>query len=129
MTSSIEHENSAMDTMQVELQGDGKNDSSKHSTSGNVKLVNTIGEVRRDPTASDDPNDPLNFSKWIKLGISVCCCWFSIFSLVLVGGLGPLLGSFITLYAPQGQSVQQVVSLIIYPSVVVALAFSFFHCP
>jgi len=87
---------------------------------GDLQLINTIGEVRRIPIPSSDPNDPLNYSKWRKLGILICCCWFSIFSLVLVGGLGPILGVFIGLYAPTGKTVQEVVNLTTYPSLVMA---------
>ncbi|KAG9596889.1 hypothetical protein KCU97_g4559, partial [Aureobasidium melanogenum] len=78
-------------------------------SNGDLQLINPTGEVRRIPIPSSDPNDPLNYSKWRKLGILICCCWFSIFSLVLVGSLGPILGVFIGLYAPAGKSVQQVV--------------------
>jgi hypothetical protein len=94
-----------------------------HSTqpsNGDLQLINTTGEIRRIPIPSSDPNDPLNYSKWRKLGILICCCWFSIFSLVLVGGLGPILGVFIGLYAPTGKSIQQVVNLTTYPSLVMA---------
>ncbi|KAG9668430.1 MFS general substrate transporter, partial [Aureobasidium melanogenum] len=89
-------------------------------SNGDLQLINTTGEVRRIPIPSSDPNDPLNYSKWRKLGILICCCWFSIFSLVLVGSLGPILGVFIGLYAPAGKSVQQVVNLTTYPSLVMA---------
>jgi hypothetical protein len=94
--------------------------SAQQPSNGDLQLINTTGEIRRIPIPSSDPNDPLNYSKWRKLGILICCCWFSIFSLVLVGGLGPILGVFIGLYAPTGKSVQQVVNLTTYPSLVMA---------
>ena len=28
------------------------------------------------PQPSNDPNDPLNFTKWQKIGIVFSCCWF-----------------------------------------------------
>ncbi|KAK5744816.1 hypothetical protein LTR17_001893 [Elasticomyces elasticus] len=90
----------------------------KHA--GDIKLLDAAGNIRRVPIASTDPNDPLNFSKWRKLGILVCCCFFSIFSLVLIGGLGPILPVFIELYAPQGYSIQSIVNLTTYPSLVMA---------
>jgi len=43
---------------------------------GDVVLVDGEGHLRRVPIPSDDPNDPLNYSKWRKLGILICCCWF-----------------------------------------------------
>lgn len=48
---------------------------------GDVTLLDAAGHVRRVPTPSSDPNDPLNMDKWRKLGVIVTCCWFSIFSL------------------------------------------------
>jgi hypothetical protein len=53
----------------------------KHSV-GNALLVTADGEVRKLPVPSNDPNDPLNFTKLEKLGISVACCWFCKFSLI-----------------------------------------------
>lgn len=90
-------------------------------TDGDVKLVDADGNVRRIPVPSSDPNDPLNMNKWRKAGIVVTCCWFSIFSLVLVGGAGPILGFWMQEYTPQGKSTQDVVNLTTYPSLVMAL--------
>lgn len=42
---------------------------------GEVVLI-TDSTVQRIPIASADPNDPLNFTKWRKLGILVTTCWF-----------------------------------------------------
>jgi hypothetical protein len=78
------------------------------------------GNTRRIPIPTGDPNDPLNFGKVQKLGILVSCCWFSIFSLFLVGGLGPIIPVFMDLYIPQGKTGEQIVSLSTYPSVAMA---------
>jgi hypothetical protein len=43
---------------------------------GNALLVNRHGEVRLLPVPSTDPNDPLNFPKWMKAGSVVSCAWF-----------------------------------------------------
>ena len=119
MTTSVDHAKATMVADHMEMSEKGFSDKQQPSN-GDLQLINTIGEVRRIPIPSSDPNDPLNYSKWRKLGILICCCWFSIFSLVLVGGLGPILGVFIGLYAPTGKSVQQVVNLTTYPSLVMA---------
>lgn len=87
----------------------------------NVNLLDDEGNIRRIPVPSADPNDPLNMNKWRKMGIIVTCCWFSIFSLVLVGGAGPILPFFIQEYAPMGLAVEEVVKLTTYPSLVMAL--------
>ena len=54
----------------------GKDNQLQASSAGNVVLMNSMGEIRRVPIPSSSPNDPLNFSKYRKLGILVCCCWF-----------------------------------------------------
>jgi hypothetical protein len=87
----------------------------------NVNLLDDDGNVRRIPVPSTDPNDPLNMGKWRKLGVIVTCCWYSIFSLVLVGGAGPILPFFIAEYAPLGYGVEEIVKLTTYPSLVMAL--------
>ena len=45
-------------------------------TQGDVLLVSPTNHVRRIPVPTNDPNDPLNFNKWRKLGIVISCCWF-----------------------------------------------------
>lgn len=45
-------------------------------TQGDVQLISTNNHVRRIPVPTNDPNDPLNFNKWRKLGIVITCCWF-----------------------------------------------------
>lgn len=39
-------------------------------------LVDNDGQVQRLPVPSKDPNDPLNYTRWEKIGIIVSCCWF-----------------------------------------------------
>ena len=39
-------------------------------------LIDTSGNILRLPVPSADPNDPLNFTKWEKMGVIVSCCWF-----------------------------------------------------
>lgn len=123
MTSTPQDEKVKMGTEQLELSGKGGQMAEQHSA-GDIQLITTSGAIRRVPIPSNDPNDPLNFSKWRKLGVLICCCWFSIFSLVLVGGLGPILGSFFAVYAPQGKTVQEIVNLTTYPSLVMAFGMS-----
>ncbi|KAF2014449.1 MFS general substrate transporter [Aaosphaeria arxii CBS 175.79] len=100
---------------QIEVAKQSANGSGR---AGDVNLVDGEGNIRRIPIPSDDPNDPLNFNKWRKLGILVSCCWFSIFSLVLVGGIGPIIPVFLEMYP--GKSVTDVVGLSTYPSVTMA---------
>jgi hypothetical protein len=87
---------------------------------GDLNLLDEDGNTRRIPIPTSDPNDPLNFSKWQKFGILISCCWFSIFSLFLVGGLGPILPLFMDMYLPEGKTAEQIVSLSTYPSVAMA---------
>jgi hypothetical protein len=84
-------------------------------------LVDAAGEIQRLPVPSADPNDPLNFTLWEKTGVIVSCCWFSIMSLSVVGGLGSILGIFFGLYMPQGYSTTQVVWLGTFPSLFVGV--------
>lgn len=84
-----------------------------------VRLVDESGEMQRWPIPSSSPRDPLNYSKWRKLGIVISCCWFSIFSLALVGGLGPIMSTFYELYHEQGP--EKVTWLSTLPSVMVGL--------
>jgi len=108
---------------------------------GNALLIGADGTIRKLPVPSSDPNDPLNFSSWQKLGILVACCWFCKYfapsipvssilsddcnsasmSLTLVGGLGPILGVFFGMYAPQGKSPNQIVWLSTMPSLFVGV--------
>ncbi|KAJ5698060.1 hypothetical protein N7462_000065, partial [Penicillium macrosclerotiorum] len=84
-------------------------------------LVNASGHIQRLPVPSADPNDPLNFSVWEKTGVIVSCCWFSIMSLSVVGGLGSILSIFFELYIPQGHSTTEVVWLGTFPSLFVGI--------
>lgn len=65
-------EKAFVDATQVE-NGSGSHQAVK--IDGEVVLV-TGSAVQRIPVASADPNDPLNFSKWRKLGILITTCWF-----------------------------------------------------
>ncbi|RAL07153.1 MFS general substrate transporter [Aspergillus homomorphus CBS 101889] len=84
-------------------------------------LIDETGRIRRLPVPSDDPNDPLNFSVWEKTAIIVCCCWFSIMSLSVVGGLGSVLDVFFQLYGAEGRTTNQVVWLSTFPSLFVGV--------
>ncbi|KAJ6057990.1 hypothetical protein N7499_009087 [Penicillium canescens] len=59
--------------------------------------------------------------EWEKLGVIFSCCWFSIMSLSVVGGLGAILGVFFELYIPQGHSSTQIVWLATFPSLFVGI--------
>ncbi|CAI7611307.1 unnamed protein product [Penicillium bialowiezense] len=84
-------------------------------------LIDETGAVQRLPVPSNDPNDPLNFTRWEKFGIILSCCWFSIMSLSVVGGLGAILGIFFELYGAQGVTPTQVVWLGTFPSLFVGV--------
>ncbi|KAH7021361.1 major facilitator superfamily domain-containing protein [Microdochium trichocladiopsis] len=88
---------------------------------GDALLLDKQGNIRHLPIPSNDPNDPLNFKTWEKAAVIFCCCWFSCMSLALVGGLGPILGVFFGMYAPQGYSPSQIVYLLTIPSLCVGL--------
>lgn len=88
---------------------------------GGVEMLDEHGNIRRIPVPSQDVNDPLNMNKWRKLGIIVTCCWYSIFSLVLVGGAGPVLPFWFQAYGPEGIGQQDIVNLTTYPSLVMVL--------
>ncbi|KAJ5481160.1 hypothetical protein N7539_007054 [Penicillium diatomitis] len=96
----------------LETHGDGK---------GDDVLVDAAGEIQRLPVPSADPNDPLNFTVWEKTGVIVSCCWFSIMSLSVVGGLGAILGVFFQLYGAQGISSTHIVWLGTFPSLFVGI--------
>lgn len=84
-------------------------------------LVDAAGDIQRLPVPSADPNDPLNFTLWEKSGVIISCCWFSIMSLSVVGGLGAILSVFFGLYAPQGHSSTEIVWLATFPSLFVGV--------
>lgn len=88
---------------------------------GDALLVTHDGLVQKLPIPSTDPSDPLNYSKWEKLGITVSCCWFSIMSLALAGGLGAILVTFFKLYGPEGRSTNEVVWLSTFPSLFIGI--------
>ncbi|KAL4797786.1 major facilitator superfamily domain-containing protein [Aspergillus venezuelensis] len=84
-------------------------------------LVDSDGHVQRLPIPSKDPNDPLNFTKWEKMGIIVSCCWFSAMSLSLVGGLGAFLETLMKMYMKEGRTANEVVWLTTFPSLFVGV--------
>lgn len=43
---------------------------------GNALLIDRLGNVRKLPVPSKDPNDPLNFKPWEKWAVIFSCCWF-----------------------------------------------------
>lgn len=103
---------------------------------GGHLLIDTNGQIQQLPIPSKDPNDPLNFTKWEKIGIIVACCWFCEFprsdnnglltisatmSLTLVGGLGPILRVFFEMYLSDGHTTNQVVWLSTFPSLFVGI--------
>ncbi|KAJ5144555.1 hypothetical protein N7448_001947 [Penicillium atrosanguineum] len=110
-----------MTTIDQKAQIDFVEDVEPHDNKNGDLLVDAAGSVQRLPVPSDDPNDPLNFTVWEKAGVIVSCCWFSIMSLSVVGGLGAILGVFFNLYIPQGHTPDQVVSLTTYPSLFVGI--------
>ncbi|KAF4549102.1 Hypothetical protein D9617_23g005170 [Elsinoe fawcettii] len=118
MASPVAQEKIAADIEQLEVLD--KAQVQANGSSGDVQLIGEDGAIRRIPIPSSNPNDPLSFFKWKKLGILIACCWFSIFSLVLVGGLGPILSTFFALYGPEGKTTQEVVNLTTFPSLVMA---------
>jgi hypothetical protein len=91
-----------------------KNTPNNH-VKGNALLVRKDGEVRKIPIPSNNPNDPLNFRPWEKIGIIFCCCWFSIMGLSIASGLGPILNVFFEMYMLLGYNTDQVVFLITIP--------------
>ncbi|KAH7150335.1 major facilitator superfamily domain-containing protein [Dactylonectria estremocensis] len=88
---------------------------------GNALLVDKQGNVRRVPVPSSNPNDPLNFKTWEKWGVIITCCWFSVMSLALAGGLGAILNVFFALYSPQGYKPGDIVFLLTLPSLCIGL--------
>ncbi|KAF2020390.1 MFS general substrate transporter [Aaosphaeria arxii CBS 175.79] len=88
---------------------------------GNALLVHEDGAVRKIPVPSSNPNDPLNFRGWEKIGIIFCCCWFSIMGLAMASGLGAILNVFFEMYMPQGYNAEQIVFLLTMPSLCIGL--------
>lgn len=87
--------------------------------SGEVLLVSEE-QIRFLPIPTSNPNDPLIFTKWRKLGITITCCWFSVFSLLSVSGMGSFMASMYGMYIPQGISSTRVTALSTYSSMVMA---------
>ncbi|KAJ6018288.1 hypothetical protein N7451_001667 [Penicillium sp. IBT 35674x] len=90
-------------------------------TQKNQILVDAAGSIQRLPVPSNDVNDPLNFTVWEKAGVIVSCCWFSIMSLSVVGGLGAILGIFREMYGAEGVSTTHIIWLSTFPSLFVGV--------
>ncbi|KAK2021204.1 MFS general substrate transporter [Colletotrichum zoysiae] len=97
-----------------------KNEVKTH-VAGDAMLIDSQGNIRRLPVPSNDPNDPLNFKPREKALIIFCCCWFSLLSLALAGGLGPILSVFFGIYAPHGYKSGEIVYLLTIPSLCIGL--------
>ncbi|KAL4912254.1 major facilitator superfamily domain-containing protein [Aspergillus aurantiobrunneus] len=96
-------------------------ESGKPSIDHGHVLVDGDGQIQRLPVPSKDPNDPLNYTIWEKIGIIVSCCWFSAMSLSLVGGLGAILDVFFQMYMSEGHSTNEIVWLSTFPSLFVGV--------
>ncbi|EPS27466.1 hypothetical protein PDE_02409 [Penicillium oxalicum 114-2] len=92
--------------------------SNEEFVSGQVTLTAADGQIQKIPHPSQSPNDPLNWPIWRKRGLIFVC---SLFSLTLVGRIGPFLETLIAEYAATN-TVAEVVGLSTYPSLVMALA-------
>ncbi|OAG11553.1 MFS general substrate transporter [Paraphaeosphaeria sporulosa] len=103
----------------IEFAGDGKQGSGG-GTVGEILLVSGQDEIRRVPVPTNDPNDPLNLSKWRKIGVTVTCCWFSVFSLLAISGTGPFMATLYGLYGAQGHSPEEITGLNTYSTMVMA---------
>ncbi|KAF7531217.1 hypothetical protein G7054_g9076 [Neopestalotiopsis clavispora] len=89
---------------------------------GDAKLLDDQGRIRRIPIPSQSPNDPLNFRIWWKIACIGSCCWFSVMSLALVGSIGMILNAFFEEYIPAGHSSAEILYLVTAPSLSVGLA-------
>lgn len=112
----IEH----VEDFDLKGKGGGLSDDPNSYVTGDARLITANGEVQKLPIPSSDPNDPLNFSFWEKPGIIASCCWFSIMSLALSGGLGAILVTFIEMYAP-AESSDRVAWLVTFPSLFIGI--------
>ncbi|KAJ5061977.1 major facilitator superfamily domain-containing protein [Bipolaris maydis] len=95
-------------------------ESDKH-IEGNALLIDRLGNVRKLSIPSQDPNDPLNFRPREKWAVIFICCWFSLVSLALAGGLGSFLSVFFNMYMPQGYDAQHIAYLLTIPNLAIGL--------
>lgn len=86
---------------------------------GDVVLFSN-SEVQRVPTPSDDPNDPLNAKKWRRVGVLAATCWFSIFSLLSLSGLGTIFNTLFGIYG-KDHSPETIVGLSTYPTMLMTV--------
>ncbi|KAH9901750.1 major facilitator superfamily domain-containing protein [Xylariomycetidae sp. FL2044] len=87
---------------------------------GDIVLVNEGNKIRNIPIPTDDPNDPLNWPKWRKIGIVGTCCWFAIFSLLSVSGIGTFMNTLYKMYGATRTS-EEITGLSTYPTMIMAL--------
>lgn len=102
------------------LGGDKTVSSQNNNVDGDVLLVDRTGALQKLPIPSSDPNDPLNYKAWEKAAIIFNCCWFSIMSLALAGGLGAILVTFFQLYSP-AHTINEIVWLTTFPSLFIGI--------
>jgi len=61
---------------EVEDMSKGKVEASHNKHVAGDSLLVANGNVRQIPAPTNNPNDPLNFSRFVKFGIVLSCCWF-----------------------------------------------------
>lgn len=117
----MEGEKGSVDFVERSLPGEKLSAVADATPTGDALLVTSDGAIQKLPIPSSDPNDPLNYTSWEKAGIIFSCCWFSIMSLALAGGLGAILVTFIVMYSAAGHSVNEVVWLTTFPSLFIGV--------
>jgi len=73
-TNTVEHTKSEHEKGETIL-AENEVDEADH-INGDAALVSNDGAIRRLPIPASDPNDPLNFPKWMKIGLIISSCWF-----------------------------------------------------
>lgn len=133
---------------EAEFRGGGLKGEQHTPIAGDVVMISGSDKVRRVPIPSDDPNDPLHFAQWRKIGIIFTCCWYgkccsqsecalpgmravmltraANFSLLSVSGIGTFFHTLFEIYAPEHRP-QEVVGLATYSSMVMAFGKASHH--
>ncbi|KAI0471023.1 major facilitator superfamily domain-containing protein [Xylariaceae sp. FL0804] len=106
-------------TSEVEEAVDYVDKPSTAQVEGEVKLVNDDNHVRLIPIPTDDPNDPLAMPRWRKMAILSTCCWFAIFSLLAISGIGTFMNTLYEMYTP-AHSTTQITGLSTYPTMIMS---------
>ncbi|CAK7207968.1 hypothetical protein SEUCBS139899_010802 [Sporothrix eucalyptigena] len=91
---------------------------SKHDN--DVALLDANNNIRKIPIPTSNPNDPLNWSMTKKVLVMVTCCWFSIFGILSVSGIGSVLGTIEEYYSLE-YSTATVQGLSTYPGLTMAV--------